>query len=92
MQTISKANTTGLTNDQYRELKERGDAQELYERQKGMNLQTFFNGKPPKDYSYQTCVDTIRGSRYLSGKKLIYHNEELFAIFRQIVDERLSRK
>jgi|DEB0MinimDraft_6_1074348.scaffolds.fasta_scaffold26420_3 hypothetical protein len=85
-----KQRQTKLTNDDFRALSLRGDAKELFERQKGKRLQTFMNGREPIDYSYQTCVDTIRGSRFIDGEMRNYHNEDLFAIYRQIVNERLK--
>lgn len=88
----TKASTHKRTNKEYRNLRQRGDAKELFERQQGMKLQTFMNGKEPIDYSYQTCFDTVRGSRFIGNKEIPYHNEKLFQIFREIVDERLESK
>jgi len=85
-----KQQQTPITNDDFRNLSQRGDAKDLFERQKGKRLQSFMNGRQPIDYSYQTCVDTIRGSRFIDGKMRNYHNEDLFAIYRQIVNERLK--
>jgi hypothetical protein len=85
-----KQRQTHMSNDDFREFSQRGDAKELFERQKGKRLQSFMNGRQPIDYSYQTCVDTIRGSRFIDGEMRNYHNEDLFAIFREIVNERLK--
>ena len=84
-----KQQQTPITNNDFRKLSQRGDAKDLFERQKGKRLQSFMNGKDPIDYSYQTCVDTIRGSRFIDGEMRQYHNEALFEIYRKIVLERL---
>ena len=92
----AEINTT-MSNAEYRALRKPGDVELLFKRQIGRNLNRKKYGNEATDYSKVVCNDLLRGyirrrdSKTGNMKSIPYENEALFAVYREIINERLRQ-